>query len=91
MLIFREKSAKYVFFPSKWLIMLFFKKLKEYVKKYVLCKSHKNLGPVYHFHFINDTTVCFREVYKRRLYNFPGDFCRKKKTKTKNDSTVIRT
>ncbi len=45
MLIFTGKSAKYVIFPSKWLNMLFFKKLKKYVKKYVLCKSHKNPGP----------------------------------------------
>ncbi len=39
------KSAKYVIFPSKLQNMLFFQKMKKYVKKYVLCKSHKNPGP----------------------------------------------
>ncbi len=46
MLLFGGKCAKYVMFPSKWLNMLFSQKMKKYVKKYVLCKSHKNPGPV---------------------------------------------
>ncbi len=63
---FQGKSAKYVIFPSKLQNMLFFQKLKKYVKKYVLCKSHKNPGPD-ESHLLNHTYVQHSYMYRQTM------------------------